>query len=293
MEYSTRVLESQLDWLTLAVHSERKNLELEHVASDLARDSEARTNDRVPFRLNGYVGWRCGRVRYGTRRAAGLVQLSGDLAQIHFRQLYPLHDSLTRLDLAVTARTPRHDGILGQSHYWSACDWKLIHPQAALPSAIQDQAGGWTTYLGHRACDWFLRIYDKQRECESQHDDEGAVAYENCWRYELETKGRAASVVAQALNGTTDDRQWIRSFVHGYCTSHGILPPWQPGGPPERLHGLRRRSDAESRLRWVTRSVAPSVRWLVDHGYGTDVREALGIDTADDQPQAPDQADSL
>jgi DNA relaxase NicK len=153
-----------------------------------------------------------------------------------------------------------------------------MHPRSALPSAHHDAEGGWTTYVGDRGSDFFLRIYDKQAECEHQKDIEGAAYYQNCWRYELEVKGRAARVVADAYYKAPEQPSWISSLVHKWSCAHGIIPTWPPGAEPERLHGFRRRSDRESRLEWLEKSVAPAVRWLLESGDRAEVIRRLGLD---------------
>jgi len=277
MEDTTAVVESQLDWLTVAVHSQERNLDLEHFADELMRTSEAGQNELGAFRLNGYVGWRCGRVRYGTRQGAGLVQLSGQLAEDHFGELYPWVDRISRLDLAVTVRTPHYDPELGERHYYCADQWVRRKPHAALPWYVGDARGGFTFYVGDRASDYFFRCYNKQAE--SRQDPEQARHYERCWRYELECKGGTAGLVARDIDTAGDrDRAWrVQGMVFDYCSRHGFAPAFAAEGGQRLTPGFRRRSDRETRLDWLAKSVAPAVRWLLDQGDRDAVLELLGL----------------
>ena len=271
------VIECQLDWLTGAVHTGHGTARRMRWVKRLAEAEETRESKLTPFRLCGYEGWHCGRVSFGAREAAGLIQLSGDLARIHFDNLMQWLDSVSRLDLAVTVRLNPADRGPGWRHYNEALGWYQSHPKAARPSYHGDGDGGMTVYLGHRESDRYLRIYDKGAEA---HDDvEQATHYAGCWRYELETKGSAASAVAAEVYARGLDQRvpLIRSIVHTYCAKHGILPVFAANGPATLVPGFRRRSDRESRLDWLERTVRPVVEWLGQTGDGEDALRALGL----------------
>lgn len=220
------VIESQPDWLTMAVHSERKTQQLRAIAEDLELRELAEHNKSVPFRLSGYIGFRTGRVAYGERENAGLLQLSGDLARSEWDRVYPLRDSVTRLDLAVTTRLPGSCDALPADAYAQAAGYHDTHPNSALPLLIMDANGGASCNIGDRTSDFYLRYYNKQRECEARHDDDGAAHYHQCIRAELEVKGVAAPAVAKQLNDSHDRPHWAQQFVHDYLTAHGVCPPF-------------------------------------------------------------------
>lgn len=277
MDSTPVVFESQLDWLTCSVASAAKSETLARTAHRLTAEEVLAGAKVRPFRLNGYLGWQAGRVRYGQREDASLIQLSGDLAEQQFRPMYGRADHITRLDLAVTVRLPVHSGMLGQEHYWQACDHHLRHPTSALPSAHQDGDGGYTCYLGDRTSDYFLRIYDKQAECAAQDDPAGVDRYRNAWRYELEVKGVSAHGVAERVFDSPHPSGTVRGLVHNHCVSHGIGPAFDLSTPEQALPGFRRRSDRDTRLAWLGRSVRPAVGWLLENGDRTAVLEQLGL----------------
>lgn len=277
MENTGVVRESQLDWLTSEAHSAARNLDLEAFAVTVLREREAADNRVSPFRLNGYIGWHCGRISYGTRDAAGLLQLSGELAEEHFATLVPIADHFSRLDLAVTVDTGLSDPDLGQLHYLEACEHRDSHPKAALPWQVQDADGGYTLYLGKRTSDFFLRVYNKEAESIAAGDTISARQYARCWRYELELKGGASRAITEPLHTATDRTQYVRNFLYQHLTQHGMMPPFAPTGEVRKLAGLRRRSDRISRLNWLATSVRPTVRWLIETGNAQDVLDALDL----------------
>lgn len=288
LDSSTAVLESQLDWVTLEVHTRKGTQRLERDATRWATNEIAGGNKVAPFRCNGYYGWQAGRVRFGTREAAGLIQLSGDLAARQYDYLYPTRDNITRLDLAVTVELPLPDPDVGQRHYDEAVAYRLAHPRSARPSSHRDGDGGWTTYIGDRSSDYYLRVYNKEAECLSQGDLDGAAHYRKCWRYELECKGLTCSGVAKSVFETADRPAHVQGFVHEYGTAHGLIPTFPAIAGRHLVAGFRRRSDRDSRLLWVERSVRPAIAWLLSTGERAEVLEALGLASvsaaiADDQ----------
>lgn len=277
------VIESQLDWLTCAVHTERGAEELEHYARMLARTGEGKDERETPFRLKGYQGWQVGRVRFGSRPGAALIQLSGDAAATHFDDLAPVADSISRVDIAVTARLSQTDNDLGLRSYLNAQGWYLNHNNAARPSFHGDADGGYTCYVGERTSDWFLRVYNKA--VETRLDPDQAEHYRDCWRYELECKGgTTGNLVAELAAHEGDARAAaIQDMVWEYVHRHGMVPAFPKAGSVALVPGFRRRSDRASKLNWLARSVAPAVTWLAETGDAAEIYEALGlsIHTAD------------
>jgi DNA relaxase NicK len=276
-ECTATVIESQLDWLTLAVHNHQKTDQLRDHAQRWA-EREVKNGERVaPWRLNGYIGWRAGRVRYGERENAGLVQLSGDLAAARFDTLWPLRDNVSRLDVAVTVRADPPQPDHGRQAYLAAVAFREAHPRAARPSQHADADGGWTTYIGDRSSDYFLRVYDKEAEQRGDHDDAGAERYRACWRYELECKGFSAASVGLSLARAADRPAFCQSLLHQYACAHGIEPIFADDGQRVLSPGFRRRSDRDTRLAWLHRSVKPAIEYLLQTGTREEVMQALGL----------------
>lgn len=278
---STTVIESQVDWLTCATHTDVKTHQLSKVVGRLvAEEARAKMRPR-PFRLNGYEGYAVGRVRAGWRGSAGLVQLSGQMAEDNLAEMADLADSITRIDIAVTAQTAEANPHIGGNHYDEACNHYAQGPGRALPSRTTDAAGGYTVYVGHRTSDFFLRIYNKEAEQRADHDERGAERYHNCWRYELELKGLVAPSVALHCAATSDRPAYVQGYVYGYARAHGLEPVFGYEGDRVLLPGFRRRTDRDSRLRWFAKQVAPAIREALSQGDAEEVLDALGLDLVD------------
>jgi hypothetical protein len=262
MQSSTTVLESQLDWLTASFHTHNSAERAKADADRWARSEVAEGAQVKPFRLGGYQGWLAGRVRLGTRLDGALLQLSGDLAERHVSEVSARASNVSRVDIAVTVRVGPEDGDLAADHYTEAVRYRKVHPAGARPLLTQDGDGGSTLYLGDRASNWFLRVYNKHAECLEARDLEGAAHYEGCWRYELEVKGPDAFRQAQLYPGVFDRPGYCQAYVHQWAENHGLVPAFPYDGDQKLEPGFRRRSDRDTRLAWLSDSVRPAVDWL-------------------------------
>lgn len=231
-EYSGRVIESQVDWLTVSAHGEDSARSLLDLAHGLARSEELAGAKARPFRLQGYDGSHVGRIEYGARdRASAILRLIGQVAEDHLAVVLSVADSVTRLDLAVTWRAEPPDPMLGANSYSLAqMHWDKDH-RRAMPWHVSDVKGGYTLYIGHRESDNFLRLYNKEAEAKELDDDEQAKRYEACWRYELETKSSTAMRLAHILGDVEDRAAYVQGYLWTYVERHGVIPPFRK---PER-----------------------------------------------------------
>lgn len=277
MYYGCTVRESQPDWLTAGAHTRASVTALRDLASAAKHDELSHGDREVPWRLLGYEGWRVGRVRWGECRGWGLLQLSGELAASLGAAAWDCADSVSRLDLAVTCQFATPNPSLGREAYEQARAWRQEHTHAAAPWFVGGDDGGWTTYLGKRASDTFMRLYDKGAESRAQGDDGEARQYADSWRYELELKGEYAERTAAQLFRSGDEPAFTKMHLWRYLTDHGITPPFDVDAPTVKLAQLRRRSDRERKLDWLARQVRPTVAWLAENGDSGSVLAALGL----------------
>jgi DNA relaxase NicK len=286
LQTSTTVLEAQVDWLTCSTHRERAaTLFTERTRLLIARERRA-GNKTAPFRLGQYLGERCGRVRYGEHDHSAIVALSGDVAALHHDWFAQKADTITRVDLAVTVRTLEYDPGVAERAYTAAVAHRRDYPRAATPTLIQNGNGGSTLYLGKRTSDRFFRIYDKQEEERANDDAEGLERYWNAWRYELESHDGAAKATSATLMLAKDRSVWAADYLARYCSDHGIAPTWPTGSAPTLPSGFRRRSDRESRLDWLTRTVAPTIRWLRENTTEDELMQRIGMRDGDSNQPA-------
>lgn len=271
------IIEAQLDWLTCSFASENKTQRAHAWAYSRAQREHREGYKESPFRLMGYEGWAVGRVRFGTREDNGLLQLSGDLAEQYAAEMVAAADRVSRVDIAVTVCLEEPDQFIGESTYAQASNFRAWHPTSAMPWIVQDDDGGCTAYVGHRTSDRFLRVYNKAAEALKSEDAAGILHYKNCWRYELECKGTVALPMAREAVTAADRPRFIQQQLYRFCAKHGITPLFTPDQPAELVPGFRRRSDYQSRLNWLKKSVNPAILSMLEVGDRGDIIEALGL----------------
>jgi hypothetical protein len=278
-ESSVTIIESQADWLTGACVTADRADALRTFATDLAHAEERDGNKLSRFAVQSYQGHRCGRVAVAEAEGGRtLIQLSGDLAAKQLTTVLPLLDHVTRLDIAVTVRTPERDPTVAENAWTLAAMFFDTHPRSAAPWRLQHKTKGDTTYVGSRNSDKFLRIYDKYAESVQQHDEKSAIRYERCWRYEVEIKGKPSLLTAQRIVLDSHPDLYVRGAMRQYLKLHGIEPIYTDQSPFILLPGFTRRTDADSRLWNIATNVRPSLDWLRDAGYADDAIAALGLE---------------
>lgn len=276
--YSGTVIESQPDWLTVSAHGEAKARLLLELGVRLAKEEKARGNKPGKHLRLGYEGIHVGRVTYGQRdvRATQLM-LSGDLAASELDVSVALADSVTRLDLAVTCRLDQPNEYLGEASAKDALAFHKLHPRSARPWGIFDDDAINTLYIGERGSESYFRLYNKERQERKEMGDSYDGRYDDCWRYELETKGSLPSLILKKLLPAKDRGEWIRSYLRSYTLAHGLEPPFDAAGPLALIPGFRRKSDVDSKLNHLSKNVRPTVQWLREQGRDADMRQALGL----------------
>ncbi len=269
MEHNITVIESQVDWLTLTKRRDREAGHFVWWANRVVGQEERAGGKRGPFGMHGYDGIRAGRIRSAERGDGFLVQLSGDLAANEVDTAFQYADRCSRIDLAVTIRLDPPYPDLEYDHYLQsivAHRGEGAHPSS---SVILSDDGGATFYLGKRASETMLRVYNKEVESEDPR-------YNACHRYELEVKGERAGTVFAQLVRTPDRPSWVRGILQWYCDKHDISPLFSPTTPVALVPGLRRRSDLETKLEWLETAVRPTVDWLREFGQESRLLHALG-----------------
>jgi len=277
MDHTITIIESQLDWLTMAVHTSQRRDILQQSASRIAHATESAKNATKPFRLKGYSGWRVGRIRFGEREGAAIIQLSGQLAADHLATLQPIADSVTRIDLAVTVHDPWGYYLRPRVHYAEYVKFVHDRPNAALGHLHEDTRGGSSIQIGDRSSERVLRVYNKYAEQIASNDPDGADHYSGCVRYELELKGENSEIIAARLAADPQRDATVQATVHEYATHHGLHPAFDRSGGQALKTGFRRRSDYDSRIRWYSKSVAPSIAVALQQGEACEVLDALGL----------------
>lgn len=270
---------AEVDWLTVTVKDQHKQGLLADEVNRLMAIRKDQGYTQKTWSFKGYNGWLCGGIRWGSRDDGSIVMLSGEEAELNWPVVLTWCDNCTRVDLAVTVTLlePRK-GIAKDAYDMLTLDGTSKTKGPRKMSLVVNNQGGETFYIGSRASDQFGRLYDK-----------GAESGDNCdipigliWRYEVEFKQyRAKRIAAQLLEAakeTDDYHQQIGQTVYKWYLSRGVSPIFPAYNElPFSTQTYAKVTDDDVTLRWLSTSVAPSVKRLGENGKGQQVLEALGL----------------
>jgi DNA relaxase NicK len=259
-----------VDWLTATCKSEADYHDWDDLARKTLYDERALGNLVKPWNFRSYAGVGSGRIHYGQREDSSIIVLSGALAASHLQYVYPLADNVSRIDLAVTVRVePEYTGL--ERAIWQAALAVGVGPTTDRRGTLTENLqGGATMTWGSRTSERYLRVYNKGQES-------GQPRYQNCHRWELELKGGVAWHTARAVVAQPQPGPYVRGYLHSYMLSKRLLTTWTPDTEVDLVPGFTRRSDASTRLTWLSKSVRPSLVWLQQAGHGQHAYDALGV----------------
>jgi DNA relaxase NicK len=122
----------------------------------------------------------------------------------------------------------------------------------------------------------FARIYNKDAQSKEER-------YKNVWRYEVQLKNVLATKTAQifAITEYTQAQQ-AAVFVRQWLERRSVSAPWRAENERTALPiDTPNPSDVESRLKWLTEQVRPTIQRLHKLGLDDIILVALGIDWRD------------
>jgi DNA relaxase NicK len=188
------------------------------------------------------------------------------------RALYDSATNFSRIDYQSTVRMSRQTPNFAEQLERCAKAFKRRHNSKFEIELRRNDARGKTLYLGRRASERFIRVYDKAAE--SRLPD-----YELCWRAEVQYAGALANRRASQYTFGRSDPVLCHSVVLFELARRGIS--WMR--LPERLcfadeAQFKRKSTTNARrLEWLRTQVRPTVEKLIDAGALEEVRSVLGI----------------
>jgi phage replication initiation protein len=163
-----------------------------------------------------------------------------------------------------------------------ATKYKVIYDDVPIGEAFDSEEHGWTIYVGSRASDSYIRIYNKAAE-QSKKSDAGDC--DGHWiRVELEIKGKKAPEFASAWRASDYSGEYAAGILRGLLRF--VVPnprndrtsSWQTQDWWEAFLGYvetqelgvsAQYRDADDIRAWIERQVAPSIA-LIHAVWGAD-----------------------
>jgi hypothetical protein len=251
----------RVDYLTVTTEDDITGMQWRRYLE--ARASEKFAAHVSEWRNKWYSGFQTDGYRWGYSDKQGyLLQVSGSEAEKVWRKVVPEARNISRIDLAVTLELAIPKVELARQTHSDVTN-------AGNNATFITSPTGDTCYVGSRKSEKFGRLYDKGGQL-------GTHERGRLWRYELELKGDVAKKAANHLiGGSVGD---IADAVWDFFWSRGAKPYFERG----KTDGLdisleAHKTSAEGKLEWLSKQVAPTVRYLRGKGLETEVLEALGL----------------
>lgn len=258
-----------VDWITGVATGLETGTRLLRYGSELATYQKRLGHPRKGWGMAGFSGFQVGQVQFGSRNHEGIIRLSGELAHTHWRQLYAMEVSCSRLDLECTSRTGQlaHERIAREAR--AGRRYSRRAKKNATTTFVTCTDGGATLYCGKRVSLVFGRVYNKAIES-------GDDYYRNCVRHEVEYKGVVADRLFKKLAVLDRPLVEVAGCLQGFFSVRTRSLSFLPADLSTIVAPAFKADDC-SRLRWLKNAVGSSVRHLVEVGRGDDVLEALGL----------------
>lgn len=262
-------ISSGIDWLSCSHPRGDVSDPLFAAGTRLLLRSEAAGNYRKDWSRNGLRGHIAGKVVRALSDTHTFIQVSGAEAHEAARDLIPLAQNVSRLDLQVTARyTPGgNPGVAHAAYQAEPPATRTGRPPRRELRQARD--GGATCYLGARQSEVYGRVYDKGVEAGT--DPPGTL-----WRWEVELKGDHARLTAHELHLIDTLEAEVAGWVRGHMEHWGVdCAHFSVGSLSSQI--VVEDSDEQTQLAWLATGVQPSVQRLLSRGREREVYEALGL----------------
>lgn len=267
---TAKQMEAGCDWISVTAVSPGGKSALHRAASEAIESEVSEGADVTPWRWRDYEGWRTEHAAWGERSDSFYCQLGSGRAWRDWRKVLVPGCRVTRLDVQVTVsgvplyadlarqqfdELEQRSGSLDRSRTYS---WYCTRPT------------GSTLYVGSPRSDTRLRLYDKGAEQPERYPA-------GSWRYESQTRGSVARLLASALAGDDGDPIACDVAVYQHYCARRLRPVFRPSGSGVLGHPKSPERSDERTLRWLRTQVRAALSKLDAHGRRGDALSALGI----------------
>lgn len=270
MDHTICVVESQVDWLTITAPREGPFHELMQLGFRLVSEQVEIGNQPHAWAWKGYDGAHCGKVTYGERQDGAILQVSGAEADRVFMSALHVGGKATRIDLQVTANCGSTPPNYAEEAYHAIQTAPLVRGTRPKGTLYQNTDGGATCYIGSPSSDHRGRIYDK-------HMESGLDYYDNCWRWEVETRSDLANTLMSNLGDWPGMSAAISGYVWSWFEGRSVRVPWTASPSFTCATQVADPTDIGRKIQWLDKQVRPTVEFLTAAGYEQDARLALGL----------------
>lgn len=271
---TTAITSSGVDWLTLSAPVDGNGNHLRELGVELLMDSAKKGNRVRPFKRGTYYGGATNHVGVGEYQNRVLVELSGAVADEWWRELVPLAEKVSRIDLQVSVRQEPYDKMLAMRSWAKSLVRARAEGRPPDYDLFARRTQGSTLYIGQGASRFRARLYERWYK---DPIDENV----DTWRYEVQARRERALQVAGLLSQQHAPETWTQAFVHQHFDARGV-PPIFAAEATAPLPPLPEPSpDRDRSLAWLARTVQPVMKRLDSWGATREALRALGVESND------------
>lgn len=271
---ATKLIEAGIDWMTGTSADDQGQELIKQLWNNMLDELRIGQAFRRKANWLGYAGWRVEHSFYGEREDGCCVVVSGPLAYNYGRAFLDVGARPSRLDLQVTGQPVTTAARSIESLFYQAREYRNPkHRPPALKMWVSRE-GPEGLYIGSRASEVMLRIYDKGRESRQ-------AIYAGHLRVEAELKQRTALRFAGALLASEYTTEFCAGAVRGLAVGRGITIPFEVEGPEVVLHKTSYVTPVEGKMAWLRSQVSPTIQALVDEVGWASVLSVIMPDSLD------------
>jgi DNA relaxase NicK len=212
----------------------------------------------------------CGDVILGHRAEDVMVEMAGDFARTHWREVLPHATNVSRIDLQTTVRFTPNDPYLVEQHYRQAHRRNLTLRKPLTLRGELHQLDQPVMWMGAKGARILGRIYDKSRGGKDPK-------WSDCWRYEVQYRNEVARAVVSGLAERHDESAAVASTVSKYFEKHGVEVRYTSDNVPVWVARKRKETSRERKLRWLREQVMPTLDTAYAEGWLPECYMALGV----------------
>lgn len=252
---NAKLVDAGIDYLRVTCNDERNDGRFRQQFWELAEQDQALGYEVQNGGAFGFVGKKTRHALWGKKQDWSMLQVSGRFAK-HMFKLAQEGTQATRIDIQETFHVGEGEVEKTiRTLYNQACAHKGEEGCPVKVKMIEERHRAQTVYIGSRASDYFVRIYDK-------FEESGKEEYRGCVRVELEVKGRASKALWKAMVEDGVLISQLLDHLKKIVSKRGIEIPAVGSGTAPEIVFKKDQSREENQLWWLRHAVMPTVTRL-------------------------------
>jgi Replication initiation factor len=256
-----KLIDAGIDYIRITSPGRRRAGKMMGYFQRVVRNDQKLGYDVVRGGAFGFWGDKIRHALYAEKEEWSMLQVSGYEAKRALELAYE-GTQATRIDIQATWQLEGQTASeCLREAYEHACEQQNPGHRPRMVKLIEERHACQTVYIGSRASDIFIRIYDKFAES-------GKEEFKNSVRFEAEIKGRASKALWERIKQDNLNVRDLLSMLLGLLAERGVAVPEPDFDIQDMLLVQQRTTEPSRKLAWLASAVAPTVAALTaTHGW--------------------------